>query len=202
MKRMFVESPSNTACNYLDYINKTILSFLRGFKFYVLNHFVLHIPSVLIRTLLYRYIFKFNISKKAAIHINVKFFGKKVTVGDWSVINSEVLIDGRGGCIIGNNVSVSRRVTILTMGHDYNDKDFILKGGQVIVKDDVWIGYGALILPGVTIGRGAVIGAGSVVVKDVSDYMVVAGNPAKNVKKRKEQNYNLVYYQPYFGGQS
>ena len=198
MKKRFVDSPSNVADNYFDYLRKSFISFLRGLKFYVLNHFVLHIPSGLIRTFLYRNIYKFQVSKKAAIHINVKFFGKKVTVGDWSVINSEALIDGRGGCIIGSNVSISRRVTILTMGHDYNDKDFMLKGGEVKVGDDVWIGYGAMIMPGVTIGKGAVIGAGSVVVKDVGNYMVVAGNPAKHIKNRDEQIYGPVYYQPFF----
>lgn len=202
MKRRFVESPSNVAHNNWDYLKKIVASFLRGLKFYMLNHFVLHIPSALARMFLYRSIFRFEVSKRSAIHINVKFFGKKITVGDWSVINSEAVIDGRGGCTIGSNVSVSRRVTILTMGHDYNDKDFILKDGPVRVEDDVWIGYGALILPGVTIGKGAVIGAGSVVAKDVQPYTVVAGNPAKPLKNRKKQIYNPVYYQPFFGGQS
>ncbi len=56
---------------------------------------------------------------------------------------------------------------------------------QIVVGDDVWLGYGAIILPGVTIGDGAIIGAGTVVTKDVPPYAIVGGNPAKVIRFRK-----------------
>jgi maltose O-acetyltransferase len=198
----FVESPTNPTKGLVDYIIKSSISFLRGFKFYLLNHIISHVPLEIFRNFTYIKIYKYKIHSKAAIHINVKFFGKTISIGENSVLNSETLIDGRGGCIIGNNVSISRKTTILTMGHDYNNSSFNLKGGLVTIMDDVWIGYDSLILPGVTVGRGAVIAAKSVVTKDIPDYAVVAGNPAKIINTRKIQSYNSVYYSPFFGGQS
>jgi len=198
----FVESPSNPANGFFDFLYKSVISILRGLKFYLLNHIILHLPSNSLRNLFYRKVYKFKINPHSAVHINVKFFGKSIAIGKNTVVNSESLIDGRGGCIIGENVSVSRKTTILTMGHDYNDKSFKLKGGMVTIMDDVWIGYDALILPGVTVGKGAVVAAKAVVTKDVPDYAVVGGNPAKVITTRKEQAYESVYYRPFFGGQS
>lgn len=198
----FVESPSNQTNGYFDFLYKSVISILRGLKFYMLNHIILHLPSNSLRNTLYRYLYKFKINRHAAVHINVKFFGKFIEIGENTVINSESLIDGRAGCFIGENVSVSRKTTILSMGHDYNDPLFKLKGGSVRINDDVWIGYDALILPGITIGKGAVVAAKSVVTKDVPDYVVVGGNPAKIITTRKKQTYESVYYRPFFGGQS
>lgn len=83
-------------------------------------------------------------------------------------------------------------VTILTMKHNYNDKNIpIIKqkisSTKVIIKDDVWVGLRAIILPGVEVGEGAVIGAGAVVTKDVPKFTVVGGIPAKIIKKRKNE---------------
>ena len=99
---------------------------------------------------------------------------------------------------IGNYVSIAENVTfILSGGHFidtfttypfktmcFNKENETLCKGPIKVCDDVWIGYGATILSGVTIGQGAIIAAGSVVVKDVEPYSVVGGNPAKLIKYR------------------
>lgn len=99
---------------------------------------------------------------------------------------------------IGNFVSIAENVTfILSGGHYLNTfTTFPIKGayfkesdeslckGPITVCDDVWIGYGAIILSGVTIGQGAVVAAGSVVTKDVEPYSIVGGNPAKLIKYR------------------
>lgn len=201
-KELFVVSPDNVASSYFDYYRKITRALLSGIKYYFLNHILLKIPSNKVRYFFYKYIYKYKIDKNASIHINVKFLGHDIQIGENTVINSEVLIDGRAKCVLGNNISISRKVTILTMGHDYNDSNFRLKGKPVIIFDDVWIGYDALILPGVKIGKGAVIAAKSVVTKDVPNYTVVGGNPSKIIAKRKEQMYESVYYRPFFGGQS
>lgn len=99
---------------------------------------------------------------------------------------------------IGNYVSIADNVTFILSGNHYidtfttypfkvncfNEKIEAWGKGPIKVCDDVWIGYGTTILSGVTIGQGAVIAAGSVVVKDVEPYSVVGGNPAKLIKYR------------------
>jgi acetyltransferase-like isoleucine patch superfamily enzyme len=81
---------------------------------------------------------------------------------------------------------------IWTMHHDYNDLNFKAIGGPVIVEDYAWICSRAIILPGVTIGEGAVIAAGSVVTKDVAAWTVVGGVPAKKISVRERKNYDYT----------
>jgi len=124
--------------------------------------------------------------------------GRKVNIGDHNVINYGCTFDGRRYQItIGNNVSIGPEATVLTLGHDPQSLEFADKGGDVIIGDRVWIGYRALILPGVEIGEGVVVAAGAVVTKSVPPYTIVGGNPAKKIGDR---NRNLTYnlnYSPY-----
>ncbi|WP_461453691.1 acyltransferase [Mucilaginibacter sp.] len=94
------------------------------------------------------------------------------------------------GLTIGNNVNISTQVVIWTLHHDYNSPDFAQAGSPVIIEDYVWLCSRAIILPGVTIGEGAVVAAGAVVTKNVEPYTVVGGVPAKYIAKR---NTNLNY---------
>lgn len=93
-----------------------------------------------------------------------------------------------GGLTIGNHVMIAPYVTIITTNHRYvtqfSKEQNYDEYKPVVIKDDVWIGERAIILPGVTISEGAIIGAGSIVTKDVPDYAVVGGNPAKVLKYR------------------
>ena len=104
------------------------------------------------------------------------------------------------GLLIGNFVSIADDVKFLLGGnHSYlgfSTFPFLTKyfatlesvsKGQIVVKDDVWIGFNSTILSGVTIGQGAIIAAGSLVTKDVAPYSIVGGNPAKLIKYRFEQ---------------
>lgn len=102
---------------------------------------------------------------------------------------------------IGNFCSISNNVFFILGGeHDYkkistypfkvkllNEHNESITKGKIIIDDDVWIGFGAIILSGVHIGKGAIIGAGSVVTKDVPEYAIVAGNPAKIIKFRFDE---------------
>ena len=85
---------------------------------------------------------------------------------------------------MGSNVSIGPEATILTLGHDPRSAAFADRGGDVVIGDRVWIGYRAIILPGVTIGEGAVVGAGALVTKDVEPYVIVVGNPARKIGER------------------
>jgi len=96
-----------------------------------------------------------------------------------------------GSMIIGNDVMMGPDVIVLTRSHNYslNDIPLNLQGESeektVVIEDDVWIGARAIILPGIHVGRGVIIGAGAVVTRDVPGYSIVAGNPARIVRKRK-----------------
>jgi len=111
--------------------------------------------------------------------------GTQVYIGE-DLIVTEVLEDRRPHLIIGDRVAIAQRVTIVTASDPNWSKlyDYVeIVNGVVEIKDDAWIGAGAIILPNVTIGRGAIVGAGAVVTKDVPDFTVVAGVPAKVIKK-------------------
>lgn len=91
--------------------------------------------------------------------------------------------------VIGDNVLIAESVKIITRNHVFRDAGKLIRdqgysNSPVVIDDDVWIGFGVTILPGVKIGRGAVIAAGSIVTKDVSPYSVFAGAPAKFVRER------------------
>ena len=125
--------------------------------------------------------------------------GKNIFVGDHSVINKRVLLDGRGGkLIIGDNVDVGQETNIWTLEHDVHDDFHKTVGANVIIEDFVWIASRVTILPGVRIGRGAVIATGAVVTKDVPSMAISAGIPAKIIGTRKSKlKYNL-YSKPWF----
>jgi acetyltransferase-like isoleucine patch superfamily enzyme len=117
--------------------------------------------------------------------------GRKITIGARNVMNFGCLLDGRKYAIrIGDDVSIGPEATILTLGHDPQSPDFEDKGGDVLIGNRVWIAYRALILPGITIGEGAVVAAGAVVTKDVPPFTIVAGNPAKKIGER---SHDLTY---------
>ena len=117
-------------------------------------------------------------------------------IGDYTWINRNCTLDIRGGLTIGANVSISPEVTILTVMHDIKDAGFATADGEVVIHDRAWIGTRAMILPNVTIGRGAVVAAGAVVTKDVPDMTVVAGVPAKPMGVRDADRLDYVFDVP------
>lgn len=90
--------------------------------------------------------------------------------------------------IIGNNVCINDGVLLLTASHDLQDPLWLQKKKPIYIHDYVWIATNAIILPGVSIGKGAVVGAGAVVSKNVDCYDIVAGNPAKSIEKKRIEN--------------
>lgn len=120
--------------------------------------------------------------------------GNHIEIGSNTIINRYTYLDGRVPLKIGNNVNVSHYTLIQTLTHDPQSPDFAGLAKPVTIGDHVWIGARALICPGVTIGEGAVIGAGSVVTKDVEPYTIVAGNPARFIRNRnRDLRYRTVY---------
>lgn len=122
----------------------------------------------------------------------------RVTIGCDTHINRGVLLDGRGIVEIGNSVSISHRVAIVSADHDPQSPSFDYRSAKITIKDYVWIGVNATILKGVTIGEGAVVAAGTVVRKDVPPYTIVGGIPAQTIGKRsKIQNYKCFMPEPF-----
>lgn len=102
-------------------------------------------------------------------------------IGNHVFINSNLLAMARGGITIEDDVQIAANVQLLSNNHDPYDRQ-ILTCKPVLIKKGAWIGAGATILPGICVGKYAIVGAASVVTKDVPDYAVVVGNPAKVIK--------------------
>ena len=116
-------------------------------------------------------------------------YGGDITIGSNCSINPYSILYGHGGLTIGNNVLIAGGSMLVPNNHVYEHRDrpIVLQGSTskgIRVEDDVWIGHGCSILDGVTIGKGSVVAAGSVVNKDVPPYSIVGGVPAKVLKKR------------------
>ena len=178
-----------------------------------------YIPSHTVRLFLYRNFFRITIGKDSSIHWRAEFnLPSGIEIGHNTIIGNNAFLDGRfkrtwvekehklsrymkdflhpkeRPLKIGNNVSIAGEVRIYTMEHDIDDPHFAEIGGPVVIDDYVVIGSRCMILPGVHIGKGAVIASGAVVTKDVEPFSVVGGIPAKEIKKRStDLRYTLKF---------
>ena len=112
----------------------------------------------------------------------------QMKIGKNVFINSNMLAMARGGITIEDGVQIAANVQLISNNHDPYDLP-ILTCKPVLIKESAWIGAGATILPGVCIGKHAVIGAASVVTKDVPDYAVAVGNPAKVIRMLDKERF-------------
>lgn len=111
-------------------------------------------------------------------------FGRNITVGKNVTIQQLCTFFDRGGITIGDNVFIGPKVNLITLNHDLSpDNRSATYCKEIVIEDNVWIGINSTILSGVTIGKNAVIAAGSVVTKDVPANMIVGGNPARIIKE-------------------
>lgn len=117
---------------------------------------------------------------------------QNLSLGHWIHIGPQCFLEAKGGVIIEDGVIISSRVTILSSNHNYDSPETMPYGGEDIlrpvrIEKGAWICYGALILPGVTIGEGSIVGAGAVVTKSVSPGQIVGGNPAQVIGVRRSE---------------
>ena len=109
-------------------------------------------------------------------------FGNRVKFGKNVFINHSAILSASGGIEFEDGVSIAPGVRIATINHDFNERHTKYTYGKVTIKKNAWLGMNVTICPGVTIGRYAVVAAGAVVTKDVPDFAVVGGVPAKVIK--------------------
>ncbi|MDR2866227.1 MAG: acyltransferase [Methanomassiliicoccaceae archaeon] len=161
-------------------------------KWHLEQEKVSNLPSVKIhakRRALF-YMTTLNCGDRLYVHPKVIiYFPQNMTIGNNVFFNRGAFITAREEVIIGNDVLIGPNVMINSGNHNYADKNKLIQeqghtSKKIVIGDDVWIGGNAVILPGITIGKGAVIAAGAIVTKDVDEYTVVAGIPAKKMKER------------------
>jgi acetyltransferase-like isoleucine patch superfamily enzyme len=156
-------------------------------------HFVSrHIPFWFFRKFVFK-IVGVKIGRGSVIHMGAKFFNPKgVEIGDDTMVGDNAFLDGRDKLKIGNHVDIASQVLIYNSEHDLNAPDFHAVNEPVEISDYVFIGPRAIILPGVKIGKGAVVAAGAVVTKSVFDFAIVGGVPAKVIGERKNKDLHYV----------
>lgn len=164
------------------------LEFITGFLWW----FVGYLPSHHVRRFFYR-LAGMSIGSGSTIHMMARIYDpRNITIGADSIIGEKASLDGRkqlpnssGGLLIGNHVDIASDVMIWTSEHDINDPSMKAIEEKVTIEDYVFIGPRAIILPGITIGKGAVIAAGAIVTKNVDPLAIMAGVPAKKIAERK-----------------
>lgn len=154
---------------------------------FIYNHLIYFIAKI--RALFWKFFLK-KIGKDVDIMSGVKIMSpQKVSIGNDVLINEGCKIGGQRGISIGNFVLLAYNVNLVSENHEYRNYLLPIKtqgyyGGPIYIEDDVWVGANAVVLPNVTIGRGAIVGANAVVTKDVPPYAIVGGVPAKILKYR------------------
>lgn len=151
------------------------------------------IPFHSIRNYIYR-IYGLRIGKHSYIHMGARFyFPKNISIGRGTIIGDHCFLDGRAKLSIGDHVDIASEVMIYNSEHDINSEGFDPIEEPVEIDDYVFIGPRTVILPGVKIGKGAVVAAGAVVTSDVKPFEIVGGVPAKVIgeRKNKDPHYKL-----------
>jgi len=201
--RIMVVTPATRPAERPELGDRARLGAVRALG-YATNHLVNRVPSYTLRHLWYERALGIEVGTGVGIQLGLRvwFHGpghvrrSQGRIGAGTRVNRDCALDFRGPLIIGDHVSISPEVAILTADHDPNQPGFPLRHRSVVIEDHVWIGMRAMILPGVRIGRGAVVAAGAVVTRDVEPLTIVAGVPARPVAHRREDALDYTLDEP------
>lgn len=164
----------------------------------IINHFAdlfRYLPGKIgdsVRKICYKLIFK-KFGKNSEIKDGVVIlFPENISIGNYSAINQQSYLNALGGIEIGNYTRIAPHVAIISSDHGFRDTNRPISmqeenSKKIVIEDDVWVGYGAIILKGVRIGKGSVISANAKITRDVKPYSVIVGNNIL-VAKRKRSN--------------
>jgi len=149
---------------------------------------VSHVPSHTFRKFFYK-VSGMRIGKGSVVHMWANFFDLAgIIIGEDTIVGDHVFLDGRAKLTIGNHVDMASSVMIYNSEHDLEKENFSARTEPVEIGDYVFIGPRAIILPGVKIGKGAVVAAGAVVTKDVPEFKIVGGVPTVVIGERKNKD--------------
>jgi maltose O-acetyltransferase len=173
--------------------------FFYSLFFYLFNRFITFVPFYSFRRLFIKnMVAKLGDNGSLLMGLELRK-PKNIFIGHHVVINRNVLLDGRGGrLVIGNHVDIAQETNIWTLEHDVHDDYHTDAGADVIIEDYVWIASRCTILPGVTIGRGAVVATNAVVTKNVPAMAIVGGIPARVIGERKSKLQYSLKHRPWF----
>jgi acetyltransferase-like isoleucine patch superfamily enzyme len=149
--------------------------------------------GIFLRSAVYKSLFK-KLGENVVIMEGTKIlYFENIKIGDYCSLNEQCYLHGKGNITIGSWVRIGWNVSLITIKHRFSDRTTKIKKqgisiSPIVIGDDVWIGANAIILEGVTIGTGAVIAAGAVVTKEVPEYAIVAGVPAKIIGWRGNED--------------
>ncbi len=171
---------------------------------YVTNHVVSHVPSFSLRRAWYRSL-GLSIGPGSGVHQGCYLWfygpghlaGSRSSIGANTRINRDCCLDVRGPLVIGDNVSISPEVVIITTQHRWREAGFELESRPVVIEDHAWVGIRATVLPGTHVGRGAVVAAGSVASGDIPPLAVVAGVPARIIATRPDTALAYTLNEPF-----
>lgn len=172
-------------------VTNRIITILLEFEVYIL-HCVGNIPSHHLRRFFYR-LAGMDIGTGSTIHMHARFYNpQNISIGEDSIIGEGVVLDGRHELKIGNHIDFASEVMVYNAQHSMNAEHFAavesVVQAPVHIEDYVFVGPRAIILPGVKIGKGAIVAAGAVVTDNVAPYTVVGGVPAKVIGERKNKD--------------
>lgn len=156
-------------------------------------HFIGNIPCHHVRRFFYRCA-GMQIGQGSSIHTGLRMYDpSRIIIGEDTVIGEGAVLDGRDRLVIGDHVAFATGVMVYNSQHDIRDPQFKAISKPVHIEDYVFVGPRAIVLPGIRVGKGAIIGAGAVVTKDVPAGTIVGGIPAQEIGKRglAEYTYKL-----------
>lgn len=158
------------------------------FWLYILNRLAYEMPLHFVRRFFFR-ISGMKMGRNSFIHMWTRVYNPAgIEIGEGTIIGDHAFLDGRAPLIIGNHVDIASQVLIYNSEHDIHSEGFDPIEEAVEIGDYAFVGARSVILPGVKIGRGAVVAAGAVVTENVGDFEIVGGVPAKKIGERKNKN--------------
>ena len=156
----------------------------------MLLRWVGNIPFHSVRNIFYRLV-GMKIGKGSTIHMGANFFYPAgIEIGEDSIIGNHAFLDGRAPLKIGNHVDIASEVMIYNSEHDVHQGDMKAIEEPVVIEDYAFIGPRVIILPGVKIGKGAVVAAAAAVTKDIPPGKIVGGVPAREIGERRIKDYH------------
>ncbi|HIJ86016.1 MAG TPA: hypothetical protein HPQ00_17685, partial [Magnetococcales bacterium] len=175
---------------------------LLGLRLFIYNKVINRLPFAILRRSFQKYYLTLGEGSNILPGVEFLYTGLdrgKIRIGKHSVVGTNVLLDGRVGRIeIGDNVDIARECCLYTLEHDPHSDQHHVRGANIIIEDHVWLASRVTVLPGVTIGQGAVVASNAVVTRDVEPMAVVAGIPAKKIGVRKSKLDYVLSHFPYF----